>query len=181
MVSCVGSAWRTWRGSRIDSLLRLDIAPYPGLSGGAVIAADGSLLGLATTGLTKTGAVAIPLATARRVAEDLLTRGRVVRPFLGVALQPVNIPADIRGRAGIDGEHGLIVMGVEPGSPAHQSGMLIGDIIVAIRDSRIRGIQDVQTVIETAGSGTDVRVDVIRAGSPTAVMITLRDRPDGSA
>ena len=120
VVSSVSGPWRTWRGGKIDQFLRLDLGLYPGSSGGAVIDASGPFLGIATGGLSRTSALAIPGATIARVVHPLFENGHIARGYLGVGFQPVGIPEHRKG---------LIVLSVEAQSPAGQAGLVIGDVL----------------------------------------------------
>ena len=104
--------WRTWRGGRLDAYIRLDLTLYPGSSGGLVINVDGEALGIATSALSRIAGLAIPSATIDRVVDEILSRGHVARGYLGVGLQPVELP---------DNQKGLIVLSVEPDGPAPAS------------------------------------------------------------
>src|SRR6185503_1212907 len=99
IVSAVGGEWRTWQGGRIDRFVRLDLAIYDGFSGGPLVDALGRVLGLNTSGLSRSAGVTIPVATVDRVTEQLLAGGRVRRGFLGVGTQPVRLPEALRERA----------------------------------------------------------------------------------
>jgi S1-C subfamily serine protease len=79
IISTVGGPWRTWRGGLIDRFIRLDMALYAGSSGAAVADANGSVIGIATAGLSRTSAIAIPKSTVDQVVSELLTRGHVAR------------------------------------------------------------------------------------------------------
>src|SRR5579863_6070734 len=92
IVSAVSGDWRTWRGGRLDHYIRLDLTLYPGSSGGAVVNTSGEVIGIATSALSRIAGVAIQAATVERVVEQILTRGSVSRGYLGVGLQPVELP-----------------------------------------------------------------------------------------
>src|SRR5580692_8628709 len=92
IVSAVSGSWRTWRGGRLDRYIRLDLTLYPASSGGLVVNTTGGALGIATPALSRIAGVAIPASTIDRVASEILTRGHVARGYLGVGLQPVELP-----------------------------------------------------------------------------------------
>ena len=127
IVSALGGPWRTWRGGRIDQWFRLDLVPFTGFSGGPLIDAEGKVIGINTSG-PRRSVMTIPVATVNRIVDQLLSKGRIARGFLGLALQPVrlqNAPAFSVGAAG----RGLLVVMVEPGGQAEKGGMMIGDIL----------------------------------------------------
>ena len=109
IISAIGPAWRTWRGGRLDSYIRLDLTLYPGSTGGLVVNVAGEAIGIATPALSRIAGVAIPAPNIDRAVEEILKRGRVSRGYLGVGLQPVEIS---------DHQKGLIILSVESGGPA---------------------------------------------------------------
>src|SRR5215831_16515365 len=119
IISAVSGEWRTWRGGRLDQYIRLDLTLYPGSSGGLVINTAGEVIGIATSALSRIAGLAIPAASINRVVDEILARGHVSRGYLGVGLQPVELP---------DHQKGLIVVSLEPNGPAAKAGVLIGDI-----------------------------------------------------
>ena len=96
VVSNASGPWHTWRGGKLDHFLRLDIGLYPGVSGAAVVDAEGKLIGIATAGLSRTSLLAIPAATIDRVTDELLRQGHIARGYLGVGLQPIPWPEHLR-------------------------------------------------------------------------------------
>src|SRR4029077_19578066 len=92
--------------------------------------AAGGLLGISTLG-PRRRVLVIPTATVEGVLEPLLSKGRVERGWLGLALQPVLVPEAMQVEAGQS--RGLMIMGVAKGGPAAQAGVLVGDILVALR------------------------------------------------
>ncbi|MGE5645523.1 MAG: S1C family serine protease [Acidobacteriota bacterium] len=177
VVSAVAGAWRTWRGGLVDSYVRLDVTMYPGVSGGAVADAGGRLTGLATGALSRVAGVAIPLATIERVAAELLAKGRVTRGYLGVGLQPVELPEHLCNRLKLAGAGGLIVLTVEPSAPAGEAGVLIGDILVALDGKPVSDTDHVQAALGSEAVGREVKATLIRGGELAQLNIAVRERP----
>jgi S1-C subfamily serine protease len=177
IVSAVSGAWRTWRGGRLDRYVRLDLALYPGLSGAAVIDVAGALVGIATSALSRVAPVAIPSSTVNRIAEELLAAGRVSRPYLGVGLQPVELPEHLTRRAGLDRNTGLIVLTVEPGGPAERAGLLVGDIVVTLDGAAVDDTDAVQGVLEGRRTGEPVGAVLLRGGIRQELAVVLGERP----
>ena len=123
LVAEVGGAWRSMRGGRIDARIRLGLSLPARVEGGAVVAPDGSLIGLAVTG-PRGRALAIPATTVGRAVAALIEKGYVARGFLGFELQ------SLRRRGG---GPSVIIVEVEPSSPAEQAGFVVGDIITTWR------------------------------------------------
>jgi S1-C subfamily serine protease len=89
IISSVVEGWRTWQGTRIDRVLRLDLAIYDGFSGGPLITpSGGGVIGIDNSTLARGAPLALPATIVDRVLDELLVRGHVRRPFIGIAVQP---------------------------------------------------------------------------------------------
>ena len=119
---------RSWGGAPYDRLLSLDVGPYPGFSGSAVVLPDGGLAGMATAGIFRGQGLGVPSATLQQTVDALEQHGGIKRGYLGVTSQPVRLPA--RQRAGRSLDSGLLILGVAPDSPADAAGLLVGDVLV---------------------------------------------------
>ncbi|HSB14323.1 MAG TPA: trypsin-like peptidase domain-containing protein [Bryobacteraceae bacterium] len=167
IVSAVSGSWRTWRGGRLDHYIRLDLTLYPGSSGGVAVNIEGEAIGIATSALSRIAGVAIPASTVDRVVDEILKRGRVARGYLGVGLQPVELP---------DHQKGLIVLSVESGGPADKAGVLIGDILISLGRHVVVDTDDIQTVLESQGVGRSVETELLRGGVAKKLAITTGER-----
>jgi len=170
IVSAVSGAWRTWRGGRLDQYIRLDLTMYPASSGSAVIDTSGAALGIATSALSRIAGVAIPSSTINRVLDEILARGHVRRGYLGVGLQPVELP---------DHHKGLIVLSVEAGGPAAKAGVLIGDVLVSLGEKAVADTDDVQLALESSGVGQTIDTGLLRGGEKRRIAITVGERQRG--
>ena len=132
ILGAVGGPRRTWRGGNLHQFLRLDVNLYPSQSGAAVVDAEGKLIGLATPGLLRHSAIAVPVQPLHALTDELEKQGRVRQGYIGVGLQPVAILPRLREKLGSDAETGLIVLTIETDSPAEKAGVLIGDVITKI-------------------------------------------------
>jgi S1-C subfamily serine protease len=168
IVSAVSGSWRTWRGGRLDHYIRLDLTLYPGSSGGAVVNVAGETIGIATSALSRIAGVAIPAATINRVVDEILKRGSVSRGYLGVGLQPVELP---------DHHKGLIVLSLEAGGPASKAGVLIGDILISLGGTAVDDTDDIQSVLEGHAVGQAIEAAVLRGGEARAISIAIGERP----
>lgn len=177
VVSAVGGRWHTWRGGEVDRLVRLDLVLYPGFSGGPLVDIDGRVIGINTSGLSRVTPVAIPVATVSRVSDELLTRGRVARGYLGLALHPVRLPETLTRAVGLATRTGLVVVNVEADGPAGRAGLLIGDVLVALDGAAVGETDDIQAALGSQRVGSTVRAQIIRAGMSSQVEITVGERP----
>lgn len=177
IISTVSGAWRTWRGGLIDRFVRLDVSLYASSSGAAVADADGGVFGIATSGLSRSSAIAIPKSTIDLVVDELLRRGRISRGYLGVGLQPVMIPEHLKNKLQLSQEGGVIVLSVEPSGPAEAAGVMIGDVLLKLNGHSLADTDEVQTALGTERIGNSVRLDLVRGGEVKSVDATIGERP----
>lgn len=177
VLSSVSGPSQTWRGGRLDQIVRLDIALHPGASGAAVVDAAGRWIGLATSALSRVSVLAIPLATINRVAEKLLAHGRVPRGYLGVGLQPIAIPEHLKSKLNLSSGSALIAISVDPEAPAGRAGMLIGDVLFELAGKPIRDPEDVQETLDADSIGKTITARVLRGGAAEQFEITIGERP----
>jgi S1-C subfamily serine protease len=176
-VSAVGGEWRTWQGGAIDRFVRLDLAVYDGFSGGPLVDTAGRVIGLNTSGLARATAVTVPASTVARVMGQLLARGHVARGWLGIATQPVRLPPALQRSLGSESDAGLVVVNVEPDSPADRGGVLIGDVLVALDGRPVRDPGDVLAALGGERIGHAVSLRIVRGGRAETVSVTVGERP----
>ena len=180
VMSALGGPWHSARGGAIDQFLRPDLTLYPGFSGGPLIDAQGRVVGVNTSGLLRQLELAIPVSTVGRVVDELVARGRVSRGFIGVGLQPVRLPEDVRRAFTAASETGLIVINVQPDGPAARSGLLLGDIVVTLDGAAVDAPEVAQAVIGARTVGSTITAAILRAGAVAEVRITVGERPPRS-
>lgn len=184
VISNVSGPWHSWRGGKLDQFVRLDIGLYPGISGAAVMDAEGKLIGIATTGLSRTSVLAIPSATVQRVADELLRHGHIARGYLGVGLQPIAVPQHLSSKLNLPSKRapgGLIVLSVEPDGPAGKAGVLIGDVLVAMDGKPVTDTDDVQEWLAAEHVNQPVKTSLLRGGQLAELIVTIGERPRRSA
>ena len=174
IVSAVGGEWRTWQGGRIDRFVRLDLSVYDGFSGSPLVEADGKVLGMNTSGLTRAMALALPAATVERVADELVKKGRIARGYFGLAVQPVRLPSGMRQQAG---GVGLVIVNLEPGGPAERAGLLLGDIITGLEGRSVADPTDLVALLGSEAIGKPVNLEILRAGEARSVAVEIGERP----
>jgi S1-C subfamily serine protease len=174
IVSTVGESWRTPASGRMDRYIQTDIVMYPGFSGGPLVNAAGQVVGLNTSALLRGLSLTVPLATLRRVTEMLLTHGKMRRGYLGVSTQPVRLPAALV--AAVQQETGLLLVTVEPGSPAEQGGLLLGDTLVALDGTPTRHPDDLLAYLSAERISTAVRVRLVRGGEIQERSVVIGER-----
>jgi S1-C subfamily serine protease len=174
IVSSIGGPMRTWRGPRLERYIQTDATPYPGFSGGPLIDARGNVLGIMTTGLARGAALAVPAELAWRVAKNLEERGSVKRGYLGILSQPVRLPDG--QRVGLTQKGGLLVVGVEEGSPAGRGGLIIGDILATLDGQPVEDTEDLLVLLTGDRVGREVEVGVVRGGELQTLRLTVGER-----
>jgi serine protease Do len=148
-----------------DDFLQTDAAINPGNSGGPLVNLAGEVIGINTAIVSRTGGslgigFAIPINLAKRVYADLSVRGRVVRGWLGVSVQPLT--AELARSFGAADERGVLVAEVVEGSPAQQAGLQAGDIIVEFNGKAVPGPDDLQRAVGLTEPGQPARLRVLR-------------------
>jgi S1-C subfamily serine protease len=176
IVSAVGGPVRTGRGGLLERFLRADAIPYPGFSGGPLVDAAGRVVGLNTSGLARGASLAIPAGLAWQVADSLAKHGSVRRGYLGVRSQPVELPAAQQGALGREQATGLLLVGVEQGSPAEAGGLMVGDIIVGIAGSPVGDPDELLARLVGQIVGQPAQIQVLRGGQPQSITVTIGER-----
>jgi S1-C subfamily serine protease len=151
-----------------------DVVMYPGFSGGPLVAVDGKIIGLNSSGLMRGVSLTIQTPTIRYVVESLLKHGKMRRGYLGVGIQPARLPASIGEQLGQ--KTGALVVSVEPGSPAEQGGLFLGDTLVALGSHKIEDMEDLLGSLSSTQIGTSVKVKIVRGGQVQELNVTIGER-----
>lgn len=175
VVSAISGPIRTGRGAMLERFIRTDAIPYPGFSGGALTSAEGQVVGLLTTGLARGVTLAIPTQIVWEVADALSKHGRIRRGFLGISSQPVRLPDAQRGER--SQASGLLIVQVEPNSPAARSGLLLGDVLLSLDGQPINDTSDLQMLLTGERVGTTVPAELLRGGSVQLLQVEIGEKP----
>jgi S1-C subfamily serine protease len=176
IISAVGEGWRTWQGARLDHVFRLDLAVYDGFSGGPLVDASGAVLGLNNSALARGTPMTLPAAAVDRVLDELLERGHVRRPYIGVAVQPVALSAALVKERQLSHDTALLVMSVVDGSPADRAGLLVGDALLDADEHPLARPTDLLDALAGVRAGGSVKLTVLRGGAVTSASVTPADR-----
>jgi S1-C subfamily serine protease len=174
-IAVVGGPLRTGRGSAIDRVIRIQIAPHGALNGGVLIDPAGQALGIVTSMAIRGTTVVIPASIAWDAAANVAAHGGGKQGFLGVSSLAVPLPE--RQRAGRTQKSGLLISRVAAGSPADSGGLLVGDVIVGFAGEPVQDPEELVTRLRGNRVGTAVPITVIRGTSLTEVTVTPGERP----
>ncbi len=180
IISAIREGWRTWQGggggARIDKVLRLDLAIYDGFSGGPLLDAGGARLGIDNSALGRGMPMALPAVAVDSVIDELLERGHVRRPFIGVAVQPVMLPSALVRQHQLANDTALLILSVGDGSPAERGGLFVGDALLEANGHVLRHPTDLLDVLAGVTPETDVELKVLRGGAMKQLSIAPVDR-----
>jgi len=175
IVSGLGRSMRASTGRLLDNILQTDAALNPGNSGGPLVDSKGQVIGVNTAVILPAQGIcfAIAAATAERVAVALIREGRVRRAWLGVGGETVPVARRVVRHFALQGESGVRIDTVEPGSPAAASGFVAGDVIVALDGALVADIDDLQRALHGDAIARDLEFRVLRRDA----LLTLRAVP----
>ena len=168
----------------IESFIQTNAVINPGNSGGPLLDLQGRVVGINTAISTRTGyyigyGLAVPINLAREVVDDLLVHGRIVRGYLGVAMESEITQELIRER-GLDMERprGVYLKDVQPNSPAERGGLLRGDVILSLDGIAVNHFNHLQTLIYGRDPGEAINVQIMRESQIRQVTVVLGERED---
>ncbi len=177
IVCASAGEWRTHAGGKIDRWLETDVLHQPGFTGGLLADAAGRGLGMDDAGLRRGRGLAVPAATLKRVVESILAHGGVRRGYLGIAVQPARLPESAAAAHGAHGsETALLVVAVQPGSPAEQGGILLGDVLLAVDGKPAADPGVLQSILDEDRVGAEVVFSVLRGGEAREARVTVGAR-----
>lgn len=174
IISASGGSWQTRGGGQIERYLQTDVVMYPGFSGGPLVGAGTQLLGLNTSALMPGVSLALPTLMLQRVADALLAHGRLRRGYLGVSLQRVRLPEALQEQ--LEQRSGLLIIGVESGSPAEAGGLTLGDTIVAVADVPVRRHDDLMAQLSGERVGQKTPITILRGGELRTLNVAIGER-----
>ncbi|MGD0826044.1 MAG: trypsin-like peptidase domain-containing protein [Terriglobales bacterium] len=168
VISALGRSLRSNSGRLIEDVIQTDAALNPGNSGGPLVDSRGQVIGVNTATILPAQGIcfAIGINTAKFVASRLLRDGRIRRSFIGISAQTVPIHRRVVRFYGLAQETGVVVAGIEDGdgnrSPARTAGLREGDVIVALDDKPVAGVDDLHRLLTDAQVGARCSLTIIR-------------------
>jgi serine protease Do len=166
--------------SDYEDFIQTDAAINPGNSGGALVNVRGELVGINTAIFSTSGGYqgigfAIPSNMAKTIMESLISKGKVVRGWLGVSIQPIT--AEIAKQFKLKDEKGALVGDVMEGSPAEKAGLQRGDIIVEMNGKEIVDPATLRNLVANIGPGKDVQLRFLRDGKMMSTTVRIAELP----
>ncbi|MEM7555107.1 MAG: trypsin-like peptidase domain-containing protein [Cyanobacteria bacterium P01_A01_bin.84] len=175
-LSLVDGAWKSMSGGSIDQFIRPDIVLYPGFSGGALVDCSGNIVGMNTSGRRGT-ALTIPASTINRVVEQLVTKGRIPRGYLGLGMQPVKLPNNLKKSLDLTSNGGVIVVNVEAHGAAEDAGILLGDILISFDGISVEDTNNIMSLLNDSSCvGKSVKVQLVRGGELIELDLIVGER-----
>ncbi|MDX2067341.1 MAG: trypsin-like peptidase domain-containing protein [Haliscomenobacter sp.] len=167
------------KGAAIEAFIQTDAAVNPGNSGGALVDAQGKLIGINTAIATRTGSFqgysfAIPVNLVRRVVDDIISFGGYKRPYLGVTIQELD--SEFAKELNVDISQGVVIEGLEEGGSAQYAGLQVNDVIVGIDGREVKSIPELQEVVGRAKVGDTVNLKVLRKSKSITIPVKLREQ-----
>lgn len=190
IVSVIGGPLPTGRRRSLAQVIRTTAPMHEGFSGGAFLDTAGALIGVTTAMSIRGSHVVIPAGLAWQAAEAVLVHGRVRRGYVGVAGQPVALPAwqqsfaEGRGADGVGAgqavdaarDRGVLVVAVTDGGPAAAAGVLIGDVLMTLNGQRLASPDDLLDLLVGDLVGQSAVLGLLRGGRPIDVTIEVGER-----
>ncbi|HEY0790327.1 MAG TPA: Do family serine endopeptidase [Chthoniobacterales bacterium] len=170
---------RAMTDSSVD-FFQTDTAINPGNSGGPLVNIRGEVVGINTAIYSESGGnqgigFAIPSNVVRRAMDSIIKKGRVMRGYLGVSIQPIT--KEIAAQFHLDSPRGALVTDVTPGSPADQAGIIHGDIIRKVNNVEIRDAVSLMNRVAEAEIGSTLPVELVREGQTRTVVAKVAEQP----
>ena len=166
--------------STYENYIQTDASINPGNSGGALVNLDGEVIGINSAIMSRSGGshgigFAIPINLARKVMNDLITSGRVVRAWLGVTIQDLN--QDLSESLGLSDITGVLISDVVKDSPAEKAKLQSGDVIIEVNDQTVHTPSELQINIASRSPGETVKLTLIRDGRKRNINVRLEEMP----
>jgi serine protease Do len=166
--------------NQIEDYLQTDASINPGNSGGPLVDLEGRVLGINTMIVGRGSGIgfAVPSNLARRIAEQILKKGKVERAWIGVGIQ--DLTPELAGALKVDPHGGVLVNSINDGGPAAKANMKPGDIIASVAGKKVTDGRELVREIIAHDVGTSVNLEIIRDGKRYGTSCTLQERPEAA-
>jgi len=160
-----------WWGMTIENAVITDARVNPGHSGGPLVDASGRLIGMNVAYVSKRG-IAVPVNTISKVVQRLATGKPFRRAYMGIVSNPVALPDELSSDQKVGQDAGVMVLSVEDGTPAKQSGLAFGDVLLGFNGKRVSTSDDLTGLLGEEAIGQQAKLSVLRGGNVVELEIT---------
>jgi S1-C subfamily serine protease len=173
VVSALGRSLRSQSGRLIENMIQTDAALNPGNSGGPLVNSRGEVIGINTAVIRPAQGIcfAIPSATAKWVVGRLIRDGRIVRAYLGLHGQDRPIPRYLVRFHELTSNRGIMILSVEAGSPAERAGLAKGDIVIALGNEIVTGVDTLHRLLNEEVIGREALITILRDQEKKVLLI----------
>lgn len=175
IVSQLRGAWRSQAGGQIDRRIVVSLGLRRGSAGCPLIDAGGRVVGFNTFG-PRRSVLSIPATNVNRLLDQLQQRGKISRGYLGLGMQRVPLPDNVRQQHGLTQTSGIMVVSVEPDSAADLAGMVLGDVMLAVDETPLESLPQVQALLTPQSVGQTLSIMLLRAGHLQTTDVTVGER-----
>ncbi|MGH7219135.1 MAG: S1C family serine protease [Nitrospiraceae bacterium] len=177
VISALGRSLRSTSGRLIDNVIQTDAALNPGNSGGPLVNSRGEVIGVNTAIIRSAQGIcfAIGINTAKFIAGRLIKDGKIRRGLLGISGQNVELPRRVVRFHDLDTESGILVVAVEPGSPAQRASLAEGDVIIGYGDQTVRDIDDLHRLLVEEKVGIPMALKFLRRGEKRTISVSAEE------
>ena len=179
IVSALG---RTQLGiNTFENFIQTDAAINPGNSGGALVDTNGHLMGINTAIYSRSGGsmgigFAIPSSIATDIVDSLTKTGKVVRGWMGVAIQEIT-PALAKSFKLPEQRKGVLISDVNENGPSHTAGMRRGDVVISFNGKEVQSVSQLRNLVARMGVGKDADIKILREGKEQVLKVKVAERP----
>jgi S1-C subfamily serine protease len=179
VISALGRSLRSTSGRLIDNVIQTDAALNPGNSGGPLVNSRGEVIGVNTAIIRSAQGIcfAIGINTAKFIAGRLIKDGKIRRGFLGISGQTVELPRRVVRFHDLETESGILVVAIEPGSPAQRASLAGGDVIIGYGDQTVRDIDDLHRLLVEEKVGIPMVLTFLRRGEKRTISVIAEESP----
>jgi len=168
-------------GPTYQDFIQTDAAINPGNSGGPLVNINGEVIGINTAIRTSTGGnigigFATPINLAKQISDQLISKGKIVRGYLGV--YPQEITEDIKEAMNLSSTDGVLIGEVVDNTPASKAGLKAGDVIVKFNGNKVTSVAQFREMVAEASPGKEASLDIIRDGKSMSLTATLKELPE---
>ncbi len=166
-----------WWGVQIDEAIVTDARVNPGYSGGPLVDASGRMVGMNVALISSRG-IAIPVQKVTEVVGSITSGAPTGRAYLGIVSNPVQLPEQATRLLSSKQEYGLVVLSVEPGSPADKAGLLLGDVLLGLGTAAVASYGDLTSQLTQNAVGKPTKLRILRAGKLEELTVTPTTAPE---